>query len=273
MGEHPVSSMRATPRAEPAVRELYEYLAGFYLPKRYPTLFRSHAEGGAEAMLQNLASGEIFPQRAPISTDATMRRLGTLVDEDFMLLMPPPDGAKGGEYTMQAWLVCFTSGFDLPPLLGKPLSSVHAPVPGYEEKLGLSMTRWFDRLEVGRLARRYNWAITMRGGLKLSHGENALYADHETSRQQHQQQQQTDVDISQAHLRTELQHIFRLPSSRAVVLMYKTYLYPLADIRAEGQGPALADAIEGLARGNAPGMAKYKGSKIWGEAVCRFLRS
>jgi len=84
-----------------------------------------------------------------------MQRLGTLVDEDFIFLMPPPDGTKG-EYTIQGWVVCFTSGFDLPPLLEKPLSFVHAPVPGYEDKLGLSMTRWFDRLDVGRLTRRYN---------------------------------------------------------------------------------------------------------------------
>ena len=152
--EHPTSSMRATPRAEPAIRELYEYLAGFYLPKRYPTLFRTRVDGG-EAVLENLASAETYPQRAPSATDATMQRLGTLVDEDFIFLMPPPDGTRG-EYTIQGWVVCFTSGFDLPPLLEKPLSFVHAPVPGYEEKLGLSMTRWFDRLAVGRLTRRYN---------------------------------------------------------------------------------------------------------------------
>jgi len=55
--------------------------------------------------------------------------------------------------------------------------------------------------------------------------------------------------------------------------MYKTYLYPLEDIKTEGQGKALADAIDGLSKGNVPAMAKYKGSKIWGEAVCSFLRS
>ncbi len=65
----------------------------------------------------------------------------------------------------------------------------------------------------------------------------------------------------------------RLPESGAVVLTYKTYLYPLVDIKAEGQGEALGEAIEGLSKGNVPEMARYKRGTVWGEAVCKYLRS
>ncbi|EAQ83097.1 hypothetical protein CHGG_10915 [Chaetomium globosum CBS 148.51] len=44
-------------------------------------------------------------------------------------------------------------------------------------------------------------------------------------------------------------------------------------IKEEGLGPELADAIEGLKAGNAPGMWRYKGAVRWGTAVCEYLRA
>lgn len=75
------------------------------------------------------------------------------------------------------------------------------------------------------------------------------------------------------HLRAELQHLFRLPTSQAIVFCYKTYLYPITQVKEEGQGEALAQAIEGLALGNVPEIARYKGCEKWGEVVCDYLRS
>jgi hypothetical protein len=77
----------------------------------------------------------------------------------------------------------------------------------------------------------------------------------------------------QAHLRIELQHIWRLPQSKAIAFSYKTYVYPLLKIKQGGGGEALARAVEGLSRGNSPDIARYKGATIWGDAVCRYLRS
>lgn len=50
-------------------------------------------------------------------------------------------------------------------------------------------------------------------------------------------------------------------------------MYPLKDIKAEGSGPELADAIDGLLTGNAPGMNKYKSAVRWGKSVKEYLRS
>jgi hypothetical protein len=71
----------------------------------------------------------------------------------------------------------------------------------------------------------------------------------------------------------ELQTLTRLPETRAVLFSFKTYLYPLDEMKAEGEGPALADAIDGLLKGNAPGMWVYKGGGKWAERVCEYLRS
>ncbi len=84
--------------------------------------------------------------------------------------------------------------------------------------------------------------------------------------------EETTIDVEQARLRVELQTLTRLPETRAILFSFKTYMYPLPDIKAEGLGPQLADAVEGLKAGNAPGMWVYKGGVRWGKAVCAYLR-
>lgn len=74
-------------------------------------------------------------------------------------------------------------------------------------------------------------------------------------------------------MRVELQTLSRLPRTRAVLFSFKTLLYTLEEIKAEGLGPQLADAIDGLGKGNAPEMHIYKGAVRWGKAVNAFLRS
>lgn len=61
--------------------------------------------------------------------------------------------------------------------------------------------------------------------------------------------------------------------SHTVLFSFKTYLYPVRDLKIEGLGPELVDAIEGLKKGNAPGMWKYKSAIRWGKSVCEYLRS
>ena len=49
-------------------------------------------------------------------------------------------------------------------------------------------------------------------------------------------------------------------------------MYPLADIKEDGSGPALLDAISGLDSGNVPGMAQYKRRDLWGDMIRDYLR-
>lgn len=74
-------------------------------------------------------------------------------------------------------------------------------------------------------------------------------------------------------MRVELQTLTRLPQTRFVMFSFKTYLYPLEAVKEEGSGPALADAIVGLGKGNAPGMFKYKSAVRWGKSVVEYLCS
>ena len=71
----------------------------------------------------------------------------------------------------------------------------------------------------------------------------------------------------------ELQTLTRLPETNAILFSFKTYLCPVRQIKEEGLGEELADAIQGLKTGNAPGMWVYKGGICWGKSVCDYLRS
>jgi hypothetical protein len=66
--------------------------------------------------------------------------------------------------------------------------------------------------------------------------------------------------------------LHRLPKTGALVFAFKTYQYPLRELRDEGSGEVLAEAIDGLGLGSAPGITIYKRQVIWGDKVKAFLK-
>jgi hypothetical protein len=78
---------------------------------------------------------------------------------------------------------------------------------------------------------------------------------------------------TQTYLRCERQTLHRLPRSKAVVFAFKTYMYSLRQIKEEGLGEELAQAIEGLKAGSVPEIHFYKRGDVWETAVKAYLRS
>lgn len=281
----------------PAVVEHYEFLMGTYLPLRFPKMFKLHEtdyEMGKAFMLENLITGAIFPASVSASTPTTrlLETLGRTVDEDFLFLHAeedddddeekegekkptnPSEKAKPEEndkkYILQAYVLCCPSGFDPAEKLGKRLSAIHTPVPGYEAKISGSMDRFFSRLEVGKYVKRVNWSITTHGNLYAA-GKGTNHA-HEGDVIQEMTDEELDLDNT--FMRCERQTLHRLPKSKALVFAFKTYLYPIREIKeVDGLGEELAQAIDGLKEGNVPSMHFYKRGPVWGEAVKRYLRS
>ncbi|KPM34464.1 hypothetical protein AK830_g12105 [Neonectria ditissima] len=245
------------PGGEGAVRELYTHLLGEHLPSRFPTLFKL---SGDKALLTNAVTGKAFPTvAAGDDAAAALRVIGETIEEDLFLLQPSPEGHRS-----VAFMCCFPAGFDPSAKLGKTLVEIHAPVPSYE-KIGASMERFFGRLEVGKGVKRTNWSVQTHDELFNSKG-NHITGDDEYDDDE-------EVDMKKTFLRIELQTLTRLPKTQAILFSFKTYLYPVQQIKDEGLGPAFADAIEGLGKGNAPGMWTYKSAVRWGKSVCEFLRS
>ncbi|KAM0328060.1 hypothetical protein ACHAQA_005462 [Verticillium albo-atrum] len=67
-----------------------------------------------------------------------------------------------------------------------------------------------------------------------------------------------EIKMEDSFLRCEWQTLSRLPETQSIVFFIKTYMYNVSDVKAEGLGLEFADAIEGLKKGNAPGMWFYK---------------
>lgn len=140
------------PDGVPAVHELYNYLVREWLPQRYPTIFTIFP-GRQE--LENKVTGENLPMAPPSDGRQTLELLNRNVDDDI-LLMTPRSEKEGGGFALNALMWAFPNHSDPKKRLGGSLKDLHQRVPGYPEKLEMSMDRFFGRLEVGKVVCRSN---------------------------------------------------------------------------------------------------------------------
>jgi len=303
VASHPDIAIQAAPEARQAVRELYSWLTSIYLPRRFPTTFQISP---CLTQLTNLAanrSSQLIPLTPPTEPREMLKTLGENIDQDFLILLKDE---KTCQYKLRAYVTCFPSGFNTKEKFGMKLSEIHGPVPRYGEKLEKSMDRFFDRIEVGKLVGRVNVWLSIvqrrydywRSQVGNNNNFGTVHAIWDTSlwwpgpeRRSRFRHQGCEYDfcmlnpvclryksfiLLQVHLRVENQTLHRLPETKALVFSFKTYLYPLKDVKEEENGKVaedLAQAIEGLRAGSVPEMWHYKRGVVWGERVCEYLRS
>ncbi|KKY20774.1 hypothetical protein UCRPC4_g04046 [Phaeomoniella chlamydospora] len=239
--------------------ELYSYLMTTYLPQRYPTMFKLCSKSST---LHNLVKNEHLCLVPPADPIQSLRDIALTVDEDFLMLLPSPDGDG---YSLQSFVWCYPVGFDPQDKLGMKLRDAHGPVPSYKDKLEASMDRYFARLQPPRVVQRVNWAVATNSAL-CERGEYHLYADDQVSTQ-------SDVDLNDTWVRCELQTLFALPKSGGRILSVHLYLYPIQEIKDVGLAEDMCRAIDGYGAGNASGFSRYKRVPVWGDKVKEFLRS
>jgi hypothetical protein len=278
--------LACNPAANPAVLELYTWLTSTYLPSRFPTLFQL---SGPDHLL-NTVTGTLLPLQ-PASAPQALEILGANIDDEFFVLLPASTPGDAGKYRLEAFINCFPSGFNTRSKLGALLSEIHTPVPHYREKLEKSMDRFFAALPVGRIVRRFNWTVSTNGELFCLSGNHGVEEEGEKGEKGKEDE---EVDLSKTVLRCERQTLHRLPVSRAIVFAFKvrlqsilcfwrrdckretdkdqTYQYPIQELRDEGSGEMLAEAIDGMATGSVPRMTVYKRQVVWGPKVKAFLR-
>ncbi|KAH8197619.1 hypothetical protein TruAng_008203 [Truncatella angustata] len=224
---HAEKTLGCLPVGTAAVQEVYSYLLDSYLPVRYPLMFMKD-----EKKFFNRVTNTAFPLVPPADPVEALRLMAANVEDDMFILQQEPQGHR-----CIAAMCTSPSGFDPSQKLGKLLKDIHAPVPAYD-KIGPSMEKYFSRVEVGKNAVRNNWSVTTTPDL-FNVATNHIKEDDPI-------EEDINVDISKAILRCELQTLSRLPKTRALLFSFKTFTYPIEDIKAEGLGPQLADAIEGL---------------------------
>ena len=252
--------------AEKATTEFYELITS-YLPVRYPSIYTKvrsffwnaeylHTSLTCSASLFNDMSPRHaendIPTKCPEDVRKGLLNISSTLDEDFLILVPAEDDIG---YILGAYITCFPQGFETSTILGKRVRDIHGPVPKYKERLQSSMERFFDRIEVGKFVRRTNWSCATTDKLYTGDIQTHFHAGDNSEKSEEEME---DIRPEQCLQRTEAQILFRLPKTRALVFVIKTYTYPLEDVKAEGLGPDLADAIEGLEKGNVKEIFEYK---------------
>ncbi|KAF2735032.1 hypothetical protein EJ04DRAFT_222001 [Polyplosphaeria fusca] len=218
---HPQDILAAQPPATDAIFEFYTWITSTYLPQRFPTLFTLLPNG-----LLNTITQETVPL-TPNSPLAALRTLGTTIDTDFLFLLPSSLPSDTNRYRLHAFISCFPSGFSTPQKLGLRLDEIHAPVPGYRDKLERSMDRFFASLPAGKIVRRVNWSVTTHGELFCLAGTHL--SEEEMRRREEEGEEEKEWGLDKTVLRCERQTLHRLPRSGALVFGFKTYQYGIGE--------------------------------------------
>jgi hypothetical protein len=234
-----------------------------YLPRRYPTIFTVSSDGTS---VTNHVTGETLDLRPSNfnTTDATSHNhplylCSRLTEDDISILIYDP---AEDEYRLQAALFGFPAGFFAAKKMGLSLSEIHGPVPTYEAKLKMPMNKFFKNVGPSRMVMRLNWGINDTLKLYLPEGGH-LYED-----EGDEGQADEGIDINQVQLRIERQTLRRLPRTRAICFLAKTYVFPLVEV---AQEPGFAAKLGGLVRKLPEKFAFYKRKPIWGQVVLEYL--
>jgi hypothetical protein len=212
--------LACTPRAAPAVLELYHWLTSTYLPHRFPSLYTQQEKG-----LHNTVTGETMPSHLPSSdAESALHYLGENIDTDFFLLLPSLDAHDEGKYRLEAFVNTFPSGFNTRSKLGRLLADIHAPVPHYAAKLEKSMDRFFASLPGGKIVKRANWSISTNGELFCLAGNHLSHAHFNSPHNTHKQDAE-EINLKKTVLRCERQTLHRLPQTRALVFAFVSLVY------------------------------------------------
>lgn len=151
-----------------------------------------------------------------IDRDDVMGTLSRLVQQDLCLL-ERPEGAA--EHVLTGAVLCFPASWTLAQKAGKPLLAIHKPVRAYDAGLAARVQRLFDGVQVGRPLWRFN----------------ALWYADATLHQPRVEEdpRPTSTPETQRYLRSELQSLYRLPDSRAVVFGIHTRVLARRDVLAQ----------------------------------------
>ncbi|KAI1608254.1 hypothetical protein EDD37DRAFT_654253 [Exophiala viscosa] len=221
--------------------EMLECLVN-YLPRRFPTIFTLSAD---KSVINNRVTGESFNVSPPYVKHHPLYIAGRLVEDDLNILVEGPSG----EYVLKAVLSAFPAGFHVRDKMDKTLTEIHQTVPTF-----------FKSVDPSKMVVRVNWAINDHEELFLTEGAH-LYENDVGEADE-------SIDIEQVQLRVERQVLRRLPRTKAICFVTKTYLYRLVDI---AEIPGFATRLGGLLHKLPEKFAFYKRKPVWGKVVLAYL--
>jgi hypothetical protein len=157
----------------------------------------------------------------PLDPDQPLLTLGRLVQEDLCLMQ-----RRGEEYALTGGILCFPASWSLTQKLGRPLTSIHEPVPVYDADIAKRVARLFDAIRPEQALWRMNY---------LTYDDFVL---HQPRVEGDKRPKPTD----HVFIRCERQCLLRLPVTKAVVFTIHTYVVDASTVTAE-ELAALREAV------------------------------
>lgn len=255
--EHGPRVFVAEEGAEDAQAEVLALIAG-HLPARFPERYRKEGDRlivAGHPELDDLMASDLPP----------LKRASLLVQEDLILMRRGVDG-----WRLAAGSLCFPSSWVLTEKLGKPMSRIHEPVPGFgpgTRNAGL-IDRMFDRLQVSHPVERFNWSI--QSGDALYHPlSNVERIDRATGRPM----RFPDADAAAAaFIRVERQTLRKLPASGDILFTIRIHLDPMALLKGRPDRAALASSFAEQLLSLDEDQLDYKGLTADRDRLVRFLQ-
>lgn len=150
-----------------------------------------------------------------------------LVADDYCLLEE-----DGKDYKLVAASVCAPTWWTLADKMGKPLTNIHAPIAGLEEKIGRMVRHFLQNLKVEDCYQRSNWFLFARPDHCVFPHSFDMYED------------MINVNLDniedQLYLRSERQTFRRLENTKAIAFGIKVYVEPISIIK---KHPAIAEDL------------------------------
>jgi len=178
-------------------------------------VFGAHPEA-LEQIENHAAAAELA---ALLGAGSTLRDAACAMFEDICIL----ERDRDGRHIFTAGALAYPTDWYLSEKLGAPLAGIHAPVPGYAERLAAGVDHVFDTLTPARMLTRANWNIVESNALRYLPGLRAAARfDHVT---------RTNAGQT-LWLRCERQVLRCLPETRAAVFTIGIYRERLDDLPA-----------------------------------------
>ncbi|MBE9127812.1 DUF3445 domain-containing protein [Coleofasciculus sp. LEGE 07092] len=234
------------PGSEPSQQEVLDLLLN-HLLEEFPQHYRRHTQS-----IENITTGQVW--HIPDFESTPLDLAGRLVQEDLLLMQSTPKG-----YCLAAASLCFPLRWRLREKLGRPLTQIHSPVPGYQEKLSHPVDNFFNRLKSNHPAWRLNWSIV---------DSPELFFPPEMAQKDWYAVINSQNAGEKLFLRIERQTLRRLIISSDILFTVRTYVYPL---RVLEDNPIMALNLAEVIRQMPSDVQDYKNLLPIREALLRYL--
>jgi dimethylamine monooxygenase subunit A len=170
----------------------------------------------------------------------TITNLGAAWEPDVLLLQAP---SATSQPVLRGGCVCFPSSWALEEKVGRPLDTIHAPVPTLNEQFANPAQQFLARIKPGISWERVNWGLSRSPELNQHPSRKLPRLD-------------GTVALEEVWFRAEYQSLISLPKTGGVLFGIRLVIEPLMKLRSDEEFMAgLARAVRSMPES----IAAYKG--------------